>query len=68
MIKVLWRTKNDIDQTAVAIAPDGSTIKVHWTYAWAPAVTMYDRTNRRWLCGNEWTWDMSRPQPQEKCL
>jgi len=54
MIKVDKTTFDQVTMKAQGVDDDGRTIKLELTWAWAPDLSAYDLTNKRWLSRDEW--------------
>jgi len=53
--KILKKTFDQITMKAKALL-DGVEVEVEGTWVWAPELTWYDNTNRRWINRNEWSY------------
>lgn len=53
MYQILKRTWDQITMKAQALL-DGVEVEVEGTWVWAPELSWYDNTNRRWIYRNEW--------------
>lgn len=54
MYRIQHRTFRELDMTATAYRPDGTTCVLRATWAWAPELSWYDTEKQQWLSNNEW--------------
>ena len=55
MYRILRHTFDQITMKAKALL-DGKEVEVEGTWVWAPELTWYDSTNRRWINRDEWKY------------